>query len=138
MSLVETVKLLISDDGSPVASKLESLSTLLVELKAVNRDAFTRLRDAKKVTQRERTTFDEQSITLNSVQYQRAHLESEILDCQNFPTTFDKIDLVPLEQFMEGNMLEADPHQLMIARLNDELERRKRYLLVVYMILLDR
>ena len=127
-NLVDVVSKLLSSTD-PKESRLTELSCLLLRLKEVNRDAYTRLKDIKRCVQQERQLFDEKSIALQSVQYQRKHLESEIEACRQLETKYDEIDLVPIEVFKADNMDAdeiLDEHALTLARLNDELIRRRK------------
>lgn len=127
-NLVNVVSQLLSSTD-PKESRLTELSCLLLHLKEINRDAYSRLKDIKRCVQQERQIFDEKSIALQSVQYQRKHLESEIEACRQLETKYDRIVLVPIEEFKVDKMDTdeiLDEHSLTLARLNDELFRRKK------------
>ncbi len=122
--LLRSVEQIFADDDKQ--QRLSHLSSLLLELKASNRDAYLKLKDIKRSVHLERSQFDERAIALQNVQYERIHLESEIKECQSYPSKYDKLDLLPVENIMLPDGL--DEHQTMLARLNDELARRKSIL----------
>lgn len=109
----------------PKEARMTDLSALLLKLKETNRDAYARLKTIKREVQQERQKFDEKSIALQSVQYQRQHLESEIQSCHTQETRYEKIELVSMDEFSCGQSMELEEHELMLARLQDELARRK-------------
>lgn len=129
MSLVEALGELLGGDRAQ-GDRLAALSGLLLDLKTANREACLQLKDVKRAAQVERTRYDELAIALQSAQYERLHLESEIKDCQAYPSPHEALSLVPLEVFAATRMSDGDEpeHELMLARLQDELQRRKAML----------
>lgn len=126
---VEAILALVQgDDARGKVEQMGALSQLLLEMKDTNRDAYTRLREMKRQVAKERTTYEEHILALEAAKYEKVHLEREIERCQQYASKYDKIDLVPLEQYTEDRMADSlaeDDHTLMLARLNDELARRK-------------
>jgi len=117
------------ESSSQKSSYLSTLSCLLLQMKEQNRELYTRLRVAKQACTTERAAFDGESVGLQSVRYERAQIESEIAGCRGRRFGYERLEMVPLQEFMDGRMqddsVEEGEQELMLARLHDELARRK-------------
>lgn len=126
--LIESFGNLLEEQISDAkAVRLESLSSLLLLLKERNRELYCQLKEVRKSVQQERSVFDERSIALQSVHYERDQVEKEIIACQAFPTRYQNLDLVPMEEYQLNRR--SDPqndHELMLDHLQHELETRRR------------
>jgi len=110
---------------------LTTSSLLTMDLKQINRTLYIDNRNIKQVTQDEKQKMDKLNLELKNLDYERLHLKKEIEKCSQLKTTYQDIDMIPLEEFLEvapdslknGN---DNPHRQMINRLSFELEERKR------------
>jgi THO complex subunit 5 len=77
--------------------------------------------------------MDEQFLLLQNFKYKIQHLQREIQRIDQQETLYSEIDLYPLDQFreMQPEKVVEDQHQLMLNRLEFELEERKRLLLLL-------
>lgn len=103
------------------------LSDLILTIKSFNRDAYSKLREAKRLVLQERNLYDEKILKLESLKFEAGYLENEICACQAYQSEYHNVDLVTMEEFSADMMGEVpeDEHQLTLLRLNDELNRRK-------------
>lgn len=103
------------------------LSDLILSIKSFNREAYSKLREAKCLVLKERNIYDEKILKLESLKFEAGYLENEISACRAYHSDYHNVDLVPMDEFAADRMGEVpeDDHQLTLLRLNDELSRRK-------------
>uniref|UniRef100_A0A2K6URM9 THO complex 5 n=1 Tax=Saimiri boliviensis boliviensis TaxID=39432 RepID=A0A2K6URM9_SAIBB len=84
--------------------------------------------------------LDAYHLQLQNLLYEVMHLQKEITKCLEFKSKHEEIDLVSLEEFYKeappdiskAEVTMGDPHQQTLARLDWELEQRKRWLAEKY------
>jgi THO complex subunit 5 len=91
------------------------------------------LDETKNVKQKESELMqemDQSYLLLQNYKYKIQHLQREIQRIEQQETLYSEIDLYPIEQFKElqPDKIVEDSHQLMINRLQFELQERKRVL----------
>jgi THO complex subunit 5 len=94
-------------------------------------------REAKEVTSEVRREVDRLHLQLQNLYYEQRHLRGEITACREFPHQYTSLPLVSEEEFLALNPEHQNdnPHDLMIARLNnekavrEELEKQRKELL---------
>ncbi|KAG7489675.1 hypothetical protein JOB18_017890 [Solea senegalensis] len=105
-----------------------------MNLKKLNRLAHMHLKRGRDLTHEAKQKVDVLHLQLQNLLYEVMHLQKEISKCLEFKSKHEEIDLVPVEEFYEGapqeisrpHLTKNDPHQLTLARLDWELEQRKR------------
>uniref|UniRef100_A0A4W3HN92 THO complex 5 n=1 Tax=Callorhinchus milii TaxID=7868 RepID=A0A4W3HN92_CALMI len=103
-------------------------------LKKLNRLAHIRLKKGRDQTHEAKQKVDALHLQLQNLLYEVMHLQKEITKCLEFKSKHEEIDLVNVEEFYQCAPLEIskptfttnDPHQQTLARLDWELEQRKR------------
>lgn len=105
-----------------------------MNLKKLNRLAHMRLKKSRDQTHEAKQKVDVLHLQLQNLLYEVMHLQKEISKCLEFKSKHEEIDLVSEEEFYQGapqeisrpQLTKTDPHQLTLARLDWELEQRKR------------
>uniref|UniRef100_A0A8C2WCC0 THO complex 5 n=1 Tax=Cyclopterus lumpus TaxID=8103 RepID=A0A8C2WCC0_CYCLU len=105
-----------------------------MNLKKLNRLAHMRLKRGRDQTHEAKQRVDVLHLQLQNLLYEVMHLQKEISKCLEFKSKHEEIDLVPEEEFYHEapqdisrpQLTKNDPHQLTLARLDWELEQRKR------------
>ncbi|XP_029998887.1 THO complex subunit 5 homolog [Sphaeramia orbicularis] len=105
-----------------------------MNLKKLNRLAHMRLKRGRDQTHEAKQRVDVLHLQLQNLLYEVMHLQKEISKCLEFKSKHEEIDLVSLEEFYQEapqdisrpHLTKNDPHQLTLARLDWELEQRKR------------
>jgi len=95
-------------------------------------------REAKDATSESRREVDRLHLQLQNLYYEQRHLRGEITACRDFPHRYTSLPLVSEADFLaqQPQHRDTDPHNLMIARLNnekivrEELEKQRKELLV--------
>nr|XP_057926881.1 THO complex subunit 5 homolog [Doryrhamphus excisus] len=103
-------------------------------LKKLNRLAHMRLKRGRDQTHEAKQKVDVLHLQLQNLLYEVLHLQKEISKCLEFKSKHEEIDLVTEEEFYQDapqeisrpQLTKNDPHQLTLARLDWELEQRKR------------
>lgn len=107
---------------------------LFTILKKLNRLAHMRCKKARERTQEAKQKVDSLHLQLQNLLYEVMHLKKEITKCLEFKSKDEEIELVPEGEFFRDapkeiskpDVTKGDSHQLMLARLDWELEQRKR------------
>ncbi|XP_075069548.1 THO complex subunit 5 isoform X3 [Mixophyes fleayi] len=103
-------------------------------LKKLNRLAHIRLKKARDQTHESKQKVDAYHLQLQNLLYEVMHLQKEITKCLEFKSKHEEIELVSVEEFYreappgisKAEITSNDPHQQTLARLDWELEQRKR------------
>ncbi|KAF9202534.1 putative cell survival pathways protein [Haplosporangium sp. Z 27] len=111
---------------------IRSGSRLLSSLKTINRDVHQHERNLRNDLTDQKLSVGKVDLGLQNINYQRKYLSNEIARCHDMETIYQDVPLVSLEEFRETapeHLINAatDEHQLMLSRLQFELEERKRY-----------
>ncbi|KAJ7387461.1 THO complex subunit 5 [Desmophyllum pertusum] len=107
---------------------------LFTILKKLNRLSHMRCKKARERTQESKQKVDSLHLQLQNLLYEVMHLKKEITKCLEFKSKDEEIELVPEAEFFKDapkeiskpDVTKEDSHQLMLARLDWELEQRKR------------
>uniref|UniRef100_A0AAQ5XU65 THO complex subunit 5 homolog n=1 Tax=Amphiprion ocellaris TaxID=80972 RepID=A0AAQ5XU65_AMPOC len=105
-----------------------------MNLKKLNRLAHMRLKRGRDQTHEAKQRVDVLHLQLQNLLYEVMHLQKEISKCLEFKSKHEEIDLVSEGEFYQEapqeisrpHLTKSDPHQLTLARLDWELEQRKR------------
>lgn len=105
-----------------------------MNLKKLNRLAHMRLKRGRDQTHEAKQKVDVLHLQLQNLLYEVMHLQKEISKCLEFKSKHEDIDLVSEEEFYDEapeeisrpHLTKNDKHQLTLARLDWELEQRKR------------
>ncbi|KAG9323334.1 hypothetical protein KVV02_004542 [Mortierella alpina] len=104
---------------------------LLTLLKVANRNALQHERNLRNDLTDQKLSVGKVDLGYQNIKYQRKYLLNEIARCHDMETFYQDVPLVPLEQFHQSAPEElrnaTDERQLMINRLQFELEERKRF-----------
>uniref|UniRef100_A0A671NYM8 THO complex subunit 5 homolog n=1 Tax=Sinocyclocheilus anshuiensis TaxID=1608454 RepID=A0A671NYM8_9TELE len=109
-------------------------SVHFITLKKLNRLAHMRLKKGRDQTHEAKQRVDVLHLQLQNLLYEVMHLQKEIGKCLEFRSQHEEIELVSEEEFFQEAPAEIsrphvtrdDQHQLTLARLDWELEQRKR------------
>ncbi|XP_049553739.1 THO complex subunit 5 homolog isoform X2 [Orcinus orca] len=136
--LMAEIQDLKSRGGKDVAIEIEDRKIQscvhFMTLKKLNRLAHIRLKKGRDQTHEAKQKVDAYHLQLQNLLYEVMHLQKEITKCLEFKSKHEEIDLVSLEEFYKEappdiskvEVTMGDPHQQTLARLDWELEQRKR------------
>ncbi|KAM5200330.1 THO complex subunit 5 isoform 2-T2 [Hipposideros larvatus] len=136
--LMAEIQDLKSRGGKDVAVEIEDRRIQscvhFMTLKKLNRLAHIRLKKGRDQTHEAKQKVDAYHLQLQNLLYEVMHLQKEITKCLEFKSKHEEIDLVSLEEFYKeapvdiskAEVTMGDPHQQTLARLDWELEQRKR------------
>ncbi|XP_067124081.1 THO complex subunit 5 homolog [Centruroides vittatus] len=107
---------------------------LFLVLKKLNRLDKHRCKRVRESVSEVKQKVDNFHLQLQNLQYEVMHLQKEVTKCLEFRSKDEEIELVPVEEFYKEapakisrpTETKNDPHQLTLARLEWELEQRKR------------
>ncbi|XP_062858868.1 THO complex subunit 5 homolog [Trichomycterus rosablanca] len=105
-----------------------------ITLKKLNRLSHMRLKKARDQTHEAKQKVDVLHLQLQNLLYEVMHLQKEIGKCLEFKSQHEEIELVSVDEFFKEapaeisrpDITKDDSHQLTLARLDWELEQRKR------------
>uniref|UniRef100_A0A3Q2WM94 THO complex 5 n=1 Tax=Haplochromis burtoni TaxID=8153 RepID=A0A3Q2WM94_HAPBU len=144
MSEIQELKANGAKDGCAEVEKKRIQSCIhFMNLKKLNRLAHMRLKKGRDQTHEAKQKVDVLHLQLQNLLYEVMHLQKEISKCLEFKlfilrfsemSKHEEIDLVSEEEFYQEappeisrpQLTKNDPHQLTLARLDWELEQRKR------------
>lgn len=123
-----------SQNAAAIAEKCTAASVMFVTLKKMNRISHLRCKKARDTTQATKQKVDGLHLQLQNLLYEVMHLQKEIKKCLEFESSDEKIELVDVATFYREapldismpSVTEKDPHKQRLARLDWELEQRKR------------
>lgn len=124
----------LKDTDDEITEKRIRASLLFISLKKLNRLEKLRSKKARDATNEAKQRVDSFQLQLQNLLYESLHLKKEVDKCLEFKSKDEEIELVPTEEFYreaptaitKPDITKNDPHQLMLARLDWELEQRKR------------
>ncbi|KAM8960199.1 THO complex subunit 5 isoform 2-T2 [Pelodytes ibericus] len=122
------------DSTAEIEEKRMQSCVHFMTLKKFNRIAHIRLKKARDQTHEAKQKVDAYHLQLQNLLYEVMHLQKEITKCLEFKSKHEEIDLVSVEEFYKDapadiskpEITSSDPHQQTLARLDWELEQRKR------------
>uniref|UniRef100_A0A8B9EJC8 THO complex 5 n=1 Tax=Anser cygnoides TaxID=8845 RepID=A0A8B9EJC8_ANSCY len=124
----------IKDNASEIDERRMQSCVHFMTLKKLNRLAHIRLKKGRDQTHEAKQKVDAYHLQLQNLLYEVMHLQKEITKCLEFKSKHEEIELVSLEEFYSEAPTEisrpditlTEPHQQTLARLDWELEQRKR------------
>ncbi len=129
------------------------MERLWVQLRQQSRDVASETRQAKQTTGEAKERMDREYLLLQNLVYEKQHLELELAQCRDLTyadnyrvfimahrTIYQNVPLVSVEEFMQTapealRPSELSENQLMINRLQFELDERKRYFSVIIIVI---
>ncbi|XP_073797895.1 THO complex subunit 5 homolog isoform X2 [Danio rerio] len=135
MSEIQELKTSGAKDGSAeIELRRKQSSIHFITLKKLNRLAHMRLKKGRDQTHEAKQRVDVLHLQLQNLLYEVMHLQKEIGKCLEFKSQHEEIELVSEDEFFQDAPAEIsrpqvtreDHHQLTLARLDWELEQRKR------------
>ncbi|KAK1789760.1 hypothetical protein P4O66_015651 [Electrophorus voltai] len=135
MAEIQDLKASGAKEGSmEVEERRRRGSVQFIALKKLNRMAHMRLKKARDQTHEAKQRVDVLHLQLQNLLYEVLHLQKEIGKCLEFRSQHEEIELVSVDEFFQEapaeisrpHLTKEDPHQLTLARLDWELEQRKR------------
>lgn len=135
MSEIQELKANGAKEGCvEVEQKRMQSCILFMNLKKLNRLAHMRLKRGRDQTHEAKQRVDVLHLQLQNLLYEVLHLQKEISKCLEFKSKHEEIDLVTEDEFYKEapqdiskpHLTKNDAHQLTLARLDWELEQRKR------------
>lgn len=123
-----------SSKNPDVLEKRIEAAILTTNMKKLNRMAQMRGKKARENTRQVKQKVDSMHLELQNLLYEVMHMKKEIEQCLNFTSKDEEIDLVPVEEFYseappevsKPDITKDNPHQQMLARLDWELQQRKK------------
>uniref|UniRef100_A0A8C0FPQ8 THO complex 5 n=1 Tax=Bubo bubo TaxID=30461 RepID=A0A8C0FPQ8_BUBBB len=123
-----------ADQASEIDERRIQSCVHFMTLKKLNRLAHIRLKKGRDQTHEAKQKVDAYHLQLQNLLYEVMHLQKEITKCLEFKSKHEEIELVSLEEFYKEAPPEisrpaitlSEPHQQTLARLDWELEQRKR------------
>ncbi|XP_074640858.1 THO complex subunit 5 homolog A-like [Tubulanus polymorphus] len=124
--------------NAKVSESIENMrihgSLQFVVLKKLNRLSHLRCKKVRDSTNEAKQKIDQYHLQLQNLLYEAMHLDKEINKCLEFRSKDEEIDLVSVDEFYKEapeeiskpDKTKADDHLQTIARLDWELEQRKR------------
>lgn len=135
MAEIQELKASGAKDGSvEIEERRRQSSIHFITLKKLNRLAHMRLKKGRDQTHEAKQRVDVLHLQLQNLLYEVMHLQKEIGKCLEFKSQHEEIELVSEEEFFQDapeeisrpHVTRDDNHQLTLARLDWELEQRKR------------
>ncbi|MCI4381933.1 hypothetical protein PGIGA_G00257640 [Pangasianodon gigas] len=135
MGEIQELKASGAKEGSvEVEAKRRQGCVHFITLKKLNRLSHMRLKKARDQTHEAKQKVDVLHLQLQNLLYEVMHLQKEIGKCLEFKSQHEEIELVSVDEFFKEapaeisrpHLTRDDPHQLTLARLDWELEQRKR------------
>ncbi|XP_074150646.1 THO complex subunit 5 isoform X1 [Sminthopsis crassicaudata] len=122
------------DSASEIEERRIQSCVHFMTLKKLNRLAHIRLKKGRDQTHEAKQKVDAYHLQLQNLLYEVMHLQKEITKCLEFKSKHEEIELVSMEEFYreappeisKSEITMGDPHQQTLARLDWELEQRKR------------
>jgi len=122
------------DDESSI---LNNIAAYLVKLRHMNRDAMLTCKSKRAGIAERKALVDERLLQLQNLHYQQQHLRGEIKQCEDYPSIYNSLPLIGVEDFKAlAEVVPEGPHELMLARLQheetlrQELENHRRSLVL--------
>lgn len=116
-----------NDQLMQLSKQQKHLTAYLAQLRSANRKTVVGVRQTKQETAEARQEVDSLHLELQNLYYEQRHLRGEIAACVAYNHTYEQIDMLPAEEFLELHPEHADlsEHDLTIARINEEFAQRK-------------
>ncbi|KAJ0326725.1 hypothetical protein COL5a_006605 [Colletotrichum fioriniae] len=116
-----------SELQAALSKEQKLLLTNISHLRGLHRSANFNARDTKAQTAEARQEVDRLHLQLQNLYYEQRHLEGEIEACESYDHTYQKIPLIPVEEFIaeQPEHADADEDAMMIARIGHERAGRE-------------
>ncbi|KAI8879358.1 hypothetical protein K501DRAFT_23221 [Backusella circina FSU 941] len=94
-------------------------------IKVLHMNCYVSTRDSKQATAEAKENLKEKEVELQDVMYEKTHILEKCVQCREFRSIYQDVELIPLDEFQAKAGLEYledsnNPHQLMINRLKYE------------------
>ncbi|WEW59702.1 hypothetical protein PRK78_005182 [Emydomyces testavorans] len=111
-----------------ISKQQKLVFSLLSQLRGLNREAIFNVRATKQATAEARHEIDRLHLHLQNLYYEQRHLSGEITACESYNHSYMSLPLIPVEEFLalHPQHANADPNELMIARINHEHAEREK------------
>lgn len=109
-----------------LSKQQKHLTAYLAQLRSLNRNTVTGVRQTKQETAEARQEVDSLHLELQNLYYEQRHLRGEIAACEAYEHTYEQIDMLPADEFLQVHPEHADlsEHDLTKARIKDEHAQR--------------
>lgn len=109
-----------------LSKQQKHLTAYLAQLRSANRKTVVGVRQTKQETAEARQEVDSLHLELQNLYYEQRHLRGEIEACESYDHTYERIDMLPAEEFLELHPEHAglSEHDLTVARIRDEEAQR--------------
>ncbi|KYK55559.1 THO complex, subunit 5 [Drechmeria coniospora] len=110
-----------------IAKQQKSLFTSISYLRGLHRTACVSARETKSRTLEARQEVDRLHLQLQNLYYEQRHLQGEISACESYDHKYQKLPLIPVEEFLAQHAAHADDDEdeLMAARIDHERTERE-------------
>ena len=115
-----------NNDLQELSRQQKLLNSHLAQLRALNRKAILGVRSTKQETTEARQEIDSLHLQLQNLNYEQRHLRGEIQACRDYRHTYEDINMLPLDEFLERNPDHEESSELELteARIRDEHAQR--------------
>ncbi|KAF2098948.1 hypothetical protein NA57DRAFT_76181 [Rhizodiscina lignyota] len=116
------------DTKVEISYRHTAIHSHLAELRGKHRDVMLRVRRDKEETAKARLDVDVMRLELQNLIYEQEILKGEIEACKNYEHIYDKLPLIPIEQFLQlrPELDVEDEKILMMARIDHEYAERQK------------
>ncbi|KAI1142712.1 Fms-interacting protein-domain-containing protein [Hypoxylon sp. FL0543] len=110
-----------------ISKQQKLLITNLAQLRGLHRAAYFGARQTKSQTSEARQEVDRLHLQLQNLYYEQRHLQGEISACESYDHTYQKLPLIPVEEFLalKPEHADDDENALMVARIEHERSERE-------------
>lgn len=110
-----------------ISKQLKIINTNLSQLRGLHRVVNHRARDTKSVTAEARQEVDRLHLQLQNLYYEQRHLQGEIAACESYEHSYQKLPLIPIEEFLAlfPEHADSDETTLTVARIEHERAERE-------------
>ncbi|KAL5612273.1 hypothetical protein BROUX41_000187 [Berkeleyomyces rouxiae] len=118
---------LSDEDNRSLVAMYQELDSELARLRMLNRSAIMTARETKAQTAEARQEVDRLHLQLQNLYYEQRHLQGEIEACNSYDHSYQKLPLIPVEEFVAlyPEHADADEDALMVARIEHERSERE-------------
>ncbi|KAJ2891391.1 hypothetical protein MKZ38_000511 [Zalerion maritima] len=115
------------DVQSQITQQTKILNTNLSQLRGLHRAAHFGARETKSETAEARQEVDRLHLQLQNLYYEQRHLRGEISACESYEHSYQKLPLIPVEEFLilHPEHADSDENAIMVARIEHERAERE-------------
>ncbi|KAJ9157294.1 putative thoc5 family protein [Pleurostoma richardsiae] len=118
---------LTREEQQELSKQQKLLISNLAQLRGLHRASYFGARDTKAQTAEARQEVDRLHLQLQNLYYEQRHLQGEIAACESYDHQYQKLPLIPVEEFLTLKPEHADDDEdtLMEARIEHEKAERE-------------